>query len=131
MADEIFHEVWDVPSGQWTVKKKFVGSWRITQLQGYDADYVDLSGPAKLKISSRGTGHMNFGAVEAEIDCKMDDFDERVLRFSFEGGDEGDPMCGRGYCLIDGDRMIGRMFRHFGDEFAFKARRLSKDEKPA
>jgi hypothetical protein len=131
MAADIVHLVWEVPPGRWAVKKKFVGLWRIIELQGYDSDYVDLCGPAKLKITTRGGGQINFGAVEAEIDCKMDDLDERVLRFTFEGGDEGDQIFGRGYCLVDGDQMTGRMFRHFGDEFSFKAKRLSKDKKPA
>ncbi len=127
MTDKLFHFVWEVPAGKWTVKKKFVGQWRVTELQGFDADYADLCGPAMMKISTRGTGQMNFGAVEMELDCKMDDLDERVLRFSFEGADEGDPICGRGYCIIDGDEMIGRIFRHYGDEFGFRARRVGKD----
>jgi hypothetical protein len=129
MAEEISYGVWEVPSGRWTVKKKFVGTWRITELKDYDDEYRDMCGAAKLKISSRGSGSVNFGAVEAEIDGKMDELDARVLRFTFEGGDEGDPMCGRGYCLVEGDEMVGRMFRHFGDEFGFKAKRLAKDEK--
>jgi hypothetical protein len=126
MADELFHSVWEVLPGKWAVKKKFVGQWRVTGLQGFDSDYVNLCGPAKLKISPRGTGHMNFGAVEMELDCKMDDLDERVLRFTFEGGDEGDPISGRGYCLVDGNKMIGRIFRHYGDEFGFRAKRARK-----
>jgi hypothetical protein len=129
MTDKIFHVVWEVPSGKWTVKKKFVGQWRVTELQGFDADYINLCGPAKVRISTRGTGRMNFGAVEVELDCKMDDLDERVLRFSFEGADEGDPIGGRGYCLVDGDVMTGRLFRHHGDEFGFRAKRAAKDEK--
>lgn len=131
MTGEILRWVGEVPPGRGAVRQKFTGSWRITGLQGYEADYIDLCGPAKLKISRRGGGRMSFGAVEAELDCKMDDRDERVLRFTFEGGDEGDPICGRGYCLVDGDQMAGRMFRHFGDEFGFKAGRLAKDEKNA
>lgn len=126
MADEIFHLIWDVPRGKWAVKKKFIGLWRITEIQGFDADYIDLCGPAKLKITTRGWGIVNFGAVDAEIDCKMDDLDERVVRFSFEGRDEGDPIYGRGYCVVDGDQMTGRIFRHLGDEFGFKASRLPK-----
>jgi hypothetical protein len=128
MHHETIHVIWEVPSAKWAVKKKFVGSWRITELQGFDADYIDLCGPAKLKISSRGTGYMSFGAVDAELDCKMDDLNERVLRFSFEGSDEGDPICGRGYCVVEGDLMTGRIFRHCSDEFGFKALRLAKDK---
>lgn len=50
--------------------------------------------------------------------------DERVLRFTFEGGDKGDPISGRGYCLVNGGQMAGRMFRHCGDELGFKAKRF-------
>lgn len=129
MTTEMFNGVWEVPPGRWTVKKKFVGLWRITELKGYDEEYMDTSGPAKLKIGTGGSGSIHFGAVEAELDCKMDDLDERVLRFTFEGGDEGDQISGRGYCLVDGDEMTGRIFRHFGDEVAFKAKRSLKKEK--
>ncbi len=131
MTDEAFDSVWEIPSGKWTVKKPFVGSWRITELQGFDAEYVDLGGPAELKISTRGSATMNFGAVEITLDCKMDELDGRVLRFSFEGADEGDPICGRGFCLVTGGEMIGRIFRHDGDEFGFKAKKTSKDEETA
>lgn len=122
----IHHLLWEVPVGKWMVKRKFVGQWRVTELQGFGSDYVDLCGPAKLKLSTRGTGRMNFGAVDVELDCKMDEQDERVLRFSFEGADEGDPISGRGYCLVEGNEMVGRVFRHFGDEFGFKAKKMGK-----
>ena len=126
MTDKILRLVWDVTSAKWTVKKNLVGSWHITEIKGFDSDYVNLCGPAKIKISTRGTGSINFGAVEAELDCKMDEMDERILRFSFEGEDEGDPFIGRGYCFIEDNEMIGRLFRHYGDEFGFKAKRLKK-----
>jgi hypothetical protein len=126
MSQEVFHLVWHVKPATWAVKKIFVGKWRITELDGYDADYVDLSGPAMLDISTRGNGNMNFGAVEAMLDCKTDELDERILRFSFEGEDEGDSICGRGYCLADEDQMVGRIFRHLGDELSFKAKRVPK-----
>ncbi len=127
MADKPFHHlIWEVPAGKWAVKKKFVGQWRITELQGFDSEYVNLCGPAKLRISARGIGRMNFGAVELELDCKKDDLDERVLRFTFEGADEGDPIGGRGYCLVDGEGMTGRIFRHGSDECGFRARRQTK-----
>jgi len=121
--------VWHVGPAKWSVKKKFVGTWRITQLQGYDAEYIDLCGPAKLSISGSGGCPMHFGAIEIILDCKTDDLDERVLRFSFEGQDEGDPICGRGYCLVEGNEMTGRLFRHLGDEFSFKAEKEKEAKK--
>jgi hypothetical protein len=129
MAVNFTSFIWNMPPGKWAVKKTFVGKWRITELQDYDADYVDMCGPAMLTIGSRGSGRINFGASEAEIDCRMDDFDERVVRFSFEGSDEGDPICGHGYCLVAGDELHGRIFRHLSDTFGFKARRIPKEER--
>jgi hypothetical protein len=128
MSQEVFHLVWHVKPAIWAVKKIFVGKWRITELEGFDAGYVDLCGPGMLDISTRGHGYMNFGAIEIMLDCKTDDLDERVLRFSYEGQDEGDSICGRGYCLLDGDQMTGRIFRHLGDEFRFKAKRMPKNK---
>lgn len=122
------------PSGssvrKWAVKKKFVGYWRITVLVGFAAEYLDLCGPAMIIISPGGIGQMNFGAVEIELDCKMDDLNDMVLRFSFEGADEGDPISGRGYCLDRNDEMTGRILRHCGDEMEFKAQRVPKIGKP-
>jgi hypothetical protein len=126
--NEILVGVWDVPPGKWTVKKKFVGTWRITELKEYDMEYLDLCGPAKVTITMRGSGRLNFGAIEAEIDGRMDEISEGVFRFSFEGQDEGDPFIGRGYCIVDGKQMTGRLFRHFGDEFSFRARKVKKDD---
>jgi hypothetical protein len=125
---KIPHLISSALPGKWAVRKKFVGEWRITELEGFDAEYVDLCGPAIIKISPGGIGRMNFGAVEIELDCKMDDLNEQVLRFSFDGGDEGDPICGRGYCLNENHEMTGRIFRHCGDEIAFKALKVAKDE---
>lgn len=114
------------PSSKWTVKKKFVGSWRIIELQGYDDEYIDLCGPGIVRIFSRGGGRMAFGAVDAELDCKLDHWSKEVVHFTFEGGDEGDPICGRGYCTVDGDQMVGHLFWHLGDDVGFKAKRTSK-----
>src|SRR5882724_1803745 len=114
MSRKIAHMVWKMPAGKWAVKKHFVGAWRIIELDGYTADYVDLCCPAKMKISTRGSGSFDFGAVGAEIDGRMDDLADTVFRFSFEGEDEGDPFIGYGYCLVEGDQMSGRLFRHFG-----------------
>jgi hypothetical protein len=129
MADNVSHFAWEVPPGKWAVKKKFIGEWRITVLAGFDSEYLDLCGTAIIKISPGGIGRMNFGAVEIELDCKMDDLNEQILRFSFEGVDEGDPICGRGYCLNENREIRGRIFHHCGDEIDFKAQKIEKGSK--
>ena len=126
MSDKIPHFVSKVPTVNWAVSRKFVGEWCITQLEGFDTEYVNLCGPAVIKISPDGIGEMNFGAVEIVLDCKMDDLNEQVLRFSFEGGDEGDPISGRGYSLSEDREITGRIFLHCGDEIGFKAKKMAK-----
>ncbi len=126
MADKIPHFVSKVTTAKWAVRRKFVGEWSITQLEGFDSEYVNLCGPAVIKISPGGIGEMNFGAVEMVLDCKMDDLNEQVLRFSFEGGDEGNPISGRGYSLGEDREITGRIFLHCGDEFGFKAKKRAK-----
>jgi hypothetical protein len=127
MTGKISHFAWKVPSGKWAVKKKFAGEWRIIELEGFDTGYVDLCGPATIKISSGGIGRMSFGAAAIALDCKMDDLNEQVVRFSFEGSDEGDPIRGRGYCLNENHTMTRRIFRHCGDEISLEAQRMAKD----
>jgi hypothetical protein len=115
----------DLRSEHWKLEWKPTVA-RITEIEGFEKDYVDLCGPAKIEISTRGTGSIKFGAIEGYLDCKMDDFDDLLLQFSFEGEDEGDRFCGRGYCFTEGGELIGRLFRHYGDDFRFKAKRQKK-----
>jgi hypothetical protein len=126
LADKLPHFVSKVPTAKWAVNRKFIGEWSITQLEGFDAEYLNLCGPSVIKISPGGIGEMNFGAVEIVLDCKMDDLNEHVLRFSFEGSDEGDPISGRGYSFNEGREMTGRIFLYCGDEFGFKAKKIKK-----
>src|SRR4051812_31927817 len=126
MADKIIHVMGAARSRKRIVAEGFIGNWRVTKLEGFDSDYIDLCGPAKMEIGPRGEGHINFGAFGAAIDGRMDHLADEVFRFSFEGEDEGDPFIGYGYCLIDGDEMRGCLFRNFGDDFYFLARRMKK-----
>jgi hypothetical protein len=121
--------VWPAAAGKPIVSKAFVGRWRITELEGFDSKYLDLCGQAKIEISEQGIGEFAFGAVQAEIDGRMDEMAVGVFSFSFEGEDEGDLFFGRGYCTIKSERLIGRLYRHFGDTFTFSGHRVRKSGK--
>jgi len=104
------------------MKKGYVGKWRITEMEQWDQDYIDLVVPGHLTIEKDGTGTLQFGVVEAWIDCRVETFNgvER-LDFSFEGSDEGDQRCGRGWAQVIGRNMNGRIYFHMGDDSAFTA----------
>ncbi len=69
-------------------------------------------------------GRFHFGAVHGWIDCryvKRDGMD--AVEFSWDGNDESDPACGRGWAVREGDRLNGRLFFHQGDDSGFVAER--------
>lgn len=104
------------------MNKAYVGKWRITEMEQWDKDYIDMVAPGRLTIGNDGGGSLQFGAVEAEIDCRIESIGglER-LEFSFEGGDEGNSVCGRGWAQVTGRTMTGRIYFHMGDDSGFTA----------
>ncbi|MEW6187974.1 MAG: hypothetical protein AB1585_19810 [Thermodesulfobacteriota bacterium] len=79
------------------IKKTCVGQWFITEMELWDKEYIDLEVPGHLTIEKEGTSLLQFGAVEIDMDCRVESVNglER-LDFTFEGSDEGDPICSRG-----------------------------------
>ncbi|MEJ2689821.1 MAG: hypothetical protein P8130_07705 [Deltaproteobacteria bacterium] len=106
------------------INKPYIGKWRITEMELWDRDYIDLVGQGHLTIKADGDGELRFGAIESWIDCRVEEVNgvER-LEFSFEGEDEGDPVCGRGWAQVNGMIMTGRIYLHMGDDSGFTASR--------
>lgn len=107
--------------------KRFKGSWRILAMQLWDRDYLDLEVPAHLTFEGNRSGSFQFGAVRGWIDYRVGERDGKpAVEFSWEGFNDADPSSGRGWALIDGDEMQGRLFLHGGDDSAFTAQRAVK-----
>jgi hypothetical protein len=91
-------------------------------MEQWDRDYINLAGPGFIKFGKSGLGALRFGAVEAELDCKVDSrAGEERIEFSFEGHDEADPCSGRGRAEIRSGQLYGKLFIHRGDHSWFKA----------
>ena len=105
------------------IEKQYLGKWRVHSMELWDQDFIDLNGPAVFAVEKDGKGYLEFGAVETDIDCRVESFGgvER-LEFSFEGHDEGDPISGRGWATVTGSGMNGRIYFHMGDDSAFNAK---------
>jgi len=109
-------------SSRTPTKSQYTGTWHITEMDCWDADYINLVVPGYISIDRDGHGFMQFGAVEADLDCRIEDLStQQRLEFSFQGFDEGDPISGRGWVTVSGSEMTGRIFIHHGDESGFKA----------
>ena len=94
----------------------------------WDLDDLDLVTPATLALNLNHQGHIAFIGVEGELDYRVLVRDGLpAIEFSFEGFDEGHEVMGRGWAVLDGDRLRGRLFFHQGDDSSFIAERQQRD----
>ena len=107
--------------------ERFVGYWRITEMELWDAEYLDLVVPAFIEFDREQMGEFQFGTVRGWLDCR---FAERegmpVVDFSWEGENDNDPGCGRGWGALRGDRLEGRLYIHRGEDSGFVALRSAR-----
>lgn len=98
------------------------GSWRITSMETWDANYFDMEAPAHITIRDDLTGAILFGLVHGDIDARARVI-EGVTRveFSWSGTDENDPVSGCCWLDVTGNQAKGRIFIHQGDDSFFTA----------
>jgi uncharacterized protein YndB with AHSA1/START domain len=107
----------------------FTGTWIITEMEMWDAEYINMEVQAYIRIGVDGLGDFQFGLVSGEIDGEVVKLGN-VERFEFtwEGQDEMDPVSGSGWLKSTGqNRGEGRIKIHLGDSSAFKAVREKAD----
>lgn len=103
-------------------EKVVVGTWRITSMEAWDAEYFDMEAPAHITVRDDLTGAFQFGLVQGDLDARVGVVDGVArVEFSWSGTDENDPVSGRGWLDVTGDQAQGRIFIHLGDDSAFTA----------
>ena len=103
-----------------------MGRWRITEMELWELDDLDLLGPAQIALERGGRSRMNFIAVDLLLDYQLARRNNRDgVEFTFDGSDEGDRVSGRGWAALDGQKLRGRIYFHQGDDSDFVARRLT------
>jgi hypothetical protein len=111
------------------VKSSYTGTRYIVSMEAWDTDYIDAAGRGHLRIDQDGCGFMQFGAVEAALDCRSEDVGgNQRLEFTFQGVDEGDPVSGRGWGTVSGPEMTGRICFHWGEASGFTATKGTQSE---
>lgn len=108
------------------------GRWRITEMELWDRDTIDLFGPAFIEIGPGDRGRFRFIAVEGVMDLR-DVLRHGVvgIEFTWEGDDECDVASGRGWATLSTDgSLTGRIFIHHGDDSDFRAVRAGDDAEP-
>jgi hypothetical protein len=98
------------PSGRYSRRmsesKRIAGRWRITGMDNWDQEAVDLVQPGFIEFDEDDLGGLGFIAVTGELDCRDADRDGRPgVEFSWQRSDEGDDVSGRGWAALGRDRM--------------------------
>ena len=102
----------------------FRGSWRIVSTDVWGPNELDGLGPARITFGKGGHGELNVIAISATVDHRIGMRDgSPIVEFSWEGDDDGSPVCGRGWARRDPRGLVGRLFIHGGDEAEFVATR--------
>jgi hypothetical protein len=87
--------------------KAFAGRWRIVEMDNWDSDFLDLVEEAHLTFEGKSDGEIAFGALKGFLDVRYGARDgSACAEFSWEGHDENDPACGRGWVIIG---TVGRL----------------------
>lgn len=110
-----------------TLKSKanpFIGQWRITEMPMFS---IEMFEPPMLWISAEPRGLLKFCGIEADVDYEVSERSGKpFIEFSWlEPGRK--PQCGRGWAVIEGDAMNGKIYFHAADHSEFKAARLLVD----
>jgi hypothetical protein len=106
-----------------------LGRWQIVSMTEWDDDYLNEEVEAYIEFSVDRLGSFQFGYVRGSIDHRITERDGKpAAEFSWEGGDgaDGTPLTGRGWAVLEGDKLSGMIFIHLGDESGFVARHAEK-----
>lgn len=92
------------------ILNSYVGRWRILEMEQWDKDFIDLVGEGHITLDKSNAGELHFGAVDCDLDCRVEKVgDQERIEFTFLGQDEGDEVAGRGWAVLEGDRLRGSM----------------------
>jgi hypothetical protein len=102
------------------------GRWRITEMDNWDRDAIDLVQPGFIEFDEDELGALGFIVVVGDLDYRDADRGGRPgVEFSWQGSDEGDDVSGRGWAALNPDGTLsGHIYFHRGDDSGFRAERF-------
>ena len=69
--------------------------------------------PGHFTFHENGSGHFQFGLVQGEMDCRLENTGAKArIEVSWEGQEELDPVSGQGWAVIEDEQLNGRIFFH-------------------
>ena len=95
------------------------------EMDNWDNDFLVLVEEANLSFQGTADGEIAFGALKGFLDVRYGARDgSACAEFSWEGQDENDPACGRGWAALGtAGRLVGHFYIHNGDDSGFVCER--------
>ena len=97
------------------MKQKFIGKYRITEMELWDKDFIDMEVPGYIEFHKNGTADFQFGLVSGGGTYEYSK-DGKYVDFRFEGNDECDETSGEFELEINGEKITGTVSFDNGDE---------------
>lgn len=103
----------------------FIGRWRIVEMDKWDDEFLDLVETAHITFEPDGGGEIAFGALKGFLDVRFGTRDDAACaEFSWQGYDERDDACGRGWAALGAaGRLVGHFFIHDSEDSSFVCER--------
>ncbi len=100
----------------------FLGRWRIEEMECWRREYLDLVVPAFIEFERERGGSFQFGTVVGWLDYRVMRRGETVVaEWSWEGRNDTDSACGRGWAELQGGGLVGHLYIHCSDDSSFRA----------
>jgi hypothetical protein len=111
-----------------SAKAEFSGRWRLSWTRVWSKDALDLVEPAFIEFkreSGAELGSFAMIAMTGWLHCYYGlRYGHPAVEFTWQGSDEGDERCGRGWAVLEHDgKLRGHLFIHCGDDTEFVAER--------
>jgi hypothetical protein len=105
--------------------KAIAGRWRIVEMDAWDNDVLDIDEEAHITFEGASGGKIAFVAVNGVLDVRYNARNGTACaEFSWEGFDENDEVCGRGWVAMGtAGQLVGHIFIHQGDDSGFVCER--------
>lgn len=105
----------------------FIGKWRITEMENFDQDMVEMGGPAIFHIHEERKGYLEFLGMKVDVDLEISVRDEQPFAEFTWWEPHRLPHCGRGWIKVEGNSLIGKIYFHGGDRSEFKSEKFIVD----
>lgn len=100
----------------------FEGRWDLVRMSAWGESPPGPGERSFLEFEPDGLGWFEIGDIQGEVDARLGLRDGKpAVEFSWEGADDLLPCSGRGWAVLEGDRLVGLITLHMGDDSEFEA----------